>query len=127
MEKKFKVLRAIGTIWKILAWLVLIVGILSAIGILITGLLGRGLMGWIDRGGYGPMPRMPLPLGALGSVAAFAVSLIITLFYFLGMYAVGELIFLLLAIEENTRRTAQWIQAESRPAPTQPSPPAPAA
>jgi len=45
----------------------------------------------------------------------FIVSLIMTILYFLALYAVGELIYLLLAIEENTRLAAQWIQARSAP------------
>ena len=42
MEKKFRVLRIIGTLWKVLAWIALIGGILSSLGILLTGILGSG-------------------------------------------------------------------------------------
>jgi len=115
MEKKFKVLRAIGTIWKILAWIVLIVGIVSSVGILLTSIFGGGM---VRQFGLRPeqMPWAPRALGpVVGGGVAFVVSLVATIFYFLLLYAAGELVYLLLSIEENTRAAAQWIQ--SRPVP----------
>jgi len=129
MEKKFRVLRIIGTIWKILAWIALIVGILSAIGILLTSILGGGIMREFGRQ-YGDAPWASWAFGLAGGLVAFAVSLIGTIIYFLALYAVGELVYLLLAIEENTRLAAQWIQARPDPAaypvtlPAYPPPPA---
>jgi hypothetical protein len=55
IEKKFRVLRIIGTIWKIMAWIALIVGVLSAIGILLTSILGGGIMQEFGRQ-YGDAP-----------------------------------------------------------------------
>jgi hypothetical protein len=131
MEKRFRVLRIIGTIWKILAWIALIVGILSSIGILLTSIFGGGIMGQLGRE-YVDAPWASWAFGLAGGLVAFAVSLIGTIIYFLALYAVGELIYLLLAIEENTRQAAQWNPA--RPAPAAyavapsayPPPPAPA-
>lgn len=124
MEKKFRILRLIGTIWKILAWIVLIVGLVSSVGVLLASVFGGGIMG---RFGLRPeqMPWWPpRTLGLAGGVAAFIASLIATVLYFLLLYAIGELIYLLLAIEENTRLAAQLIQARPVPASYPVAPPA---
>ena len=65
----------------------------------------------------------PRVFGVAGGVVTFIATLIATVVYFLMLYAVGEFIHLLLAIEENTRLAAYLLQAQ--PAPQ--APPAPAA
>ncbi|NLE46514.1 MAG: hypothetical protein GX620_17495 [Chloroflexi bacterium] len=104
MVKKFKVLRFIGLVWKILAWIVLVVGILTAIGALLTSIFGGGMLSQFaqQQGQWAPWM-----FGALGGVLLFVATLIGTVIQFLMLYAVGELIFLLLAIEENTRVAAR--------------------
>jgi hypothetical protein len=102
MEKRFTALRIIGTIFKILAWISLLVGILGAVLALIAGFTMSGQSG-------------PLGLelgGPLVAIAMFVVILIIAIFYFLGLYALGESIYLFLAIEENTRRAAYIAQQQ---------------
>lgn len=108
MDKKFRILRIIGTLWKILAWIVLIGGILGSIGVLLTGLLGGGLSSQFGQQGQSPLG--PFVFSAAGAIVGFIGGLIVTAIYFLVLYAVGDLIYLLLAIEENTRLTSQWIQ-----------------
>lgn len=112
MEKEFKVLRTIGTLWKILAWIVLIGGILSSIGVLLAGIFGGG----VDlMRQFGQRPEvMPAALSAMSGVAGFIFGLIATLVYFLVLYAIGDLVYLLLAIEENTREAARWMQRQAR-------------
>jgi len=108
MDKKYRALRIIATLWKVLAWILLIVGILSSLGILLVGILGGG--GFVFRY-LGQDPD--LVHGAMSTVSgivAFIGGLIATMVYFLILYAIGELIDLLLAIEENTRQTAKAIQ-----------------
>ena len=108
MEKRFRVLRVIGTLWKVFAWIELIIGILSAIGVLIMGILGSGsfLLQFLgERANV-----IPGAMGLVSSIVIFLALLVGTVVYFLVLYAVGELIYLLLAIEENTRRTQQWLQ-----------------
>lgn len=104
MVKKFKVLRFIGMVWKILAWIVLVLGILTAIGALLTSIFGGGIMSQFaqQQGQWAPWM-----FGALGGILIFTVTLVGTVIEFLIFYAVGELIFLLLAIEENTRVAAR--------------------
>jgi hypothetical protein len=105
MQRKFRVLRVIGTIWKVLAWIELILGVLVAIGILLAGIIG---MGAIQRYGYEyPYPGMPWQIaGPIGGIVGFFVSLAVVVIYFLMLYGIGELIFLFIAIEENTRMSA---------------------
>jgi len=106
VEKKFTVLRIIGTLWKIIAWISLVVGVIGSVGVLLTGILGGSIMQQV----------VPVPEGAswvygvAGGITGFVATLIATIAYFLLMYAVGELIYLLLAIEENTRQASQQIQ-----------------
>jgi hypothetical protein len=110
METKFRVLRIIGTLWKVLAWIALIGGILLAIGVLLAGILGSG--GVLLRQ-FGQDPSvMPGAVGVVSGIAGFIITAIVSIIYFLLLYAVGELIYLLIAIEENTRRTMQLMQPE---------------
>ncbi len=115
MEKKFTALRIVATIWKILAWLVLVIGILSSIGILLTSILGggamEGIIGELEQGNQ--YPGMSLLFSAAGGIVGFLAALIGTLFYFVLLYAGGEIISLFLAIEENTRQTALWMQSRA--------------
>jgi hypothetical protein len=112
MEKKFRVLRIIGTLWKVLAWIALIVGVLSSLGILFVGILGSaGLL--LQYFGQDP-GAVRGAMSVVGGIVGFIAGLIATIIYFLILYAVGELIYLLLAIEENTRQAAQFVQGEAR-------------
>lgn len=112
MEKKFRVLRIIGTFWKVLAWITLVGGVLSSLGVLLAGILGSG--GFILRL-FEQQAGTPVPgaFGVVGSVFGFFVVLVFTIIYFLVLYAVGDLIYLLLAIEENTRRTMYAMQRDA--------------
>ena len=132
MEKKFRILRVIGTIWKVLAWIVLILGVIASFATLLMSIFGGGMMRQLLPPGE-RMPWSPLAFGAVGGIVGFLISLVLTLIYFLGLYAAGEFIYLLLAIEENTHLTAQWIQAQSvvqaaaAAPPAYPTPPPPQA
>lgn len=121
MERRFTILRIIGTLWKVLAWIVLVVGILSALGLLLASILGGGLLQELMRQWgqqQGPMPWAPGMFSVAGGLATFVALLIGSIIYFLALYAMGDLIFLLLAIEENTRAVAYSVS----PRPTPPAP-----
>lgn len=87
MESRYSALRTIGTIYKVLAILALIFTVLAMCGILIASTAS-------EEGG--------IFAGIIGAVGA--------LIYFGGLsltlYAFGEFIYLLIALEENTRMTA---------------------
>ncbi len=124
MDKRFRVLRIIGTLYKVLAWIALVGGILAAFGVLLASLVG-GV----------PMPReygLPRFGGALAGVGGFLVSLLMAVIYFIAFYGMGELIYLFIAIEENTREMALWVRSQQTSAaqvtwqgPTPPPPPPP--
>jgi hypothetical protein len=107
MEKKFTVLRIIGNIYKVLAWIVLILGILAALVVLAAGVWGETRL----ARPYGIFPRPYAPLmGIAGGIFGALGIALGTGFYFLFLYAAGEAIYLALAIEENTRATAQYLR-----------------
>lgn len=113
MEKKFRVLRIIGTLWKVLAWITLIGGILASLGVLLGGVLGSGgVLLRLFQQETGVVPGAAV--GVVSSILAFILVLITTIIYFLILYAVGELIYLMLAIEENTRQTMRHLQRSAR-------------
>ncbi len=111
MEKRFGILRFIASLWKILAWVALVLGILGAIATLVGGLAG-GILNETLMGQMG----LPRDLGGpFFGVAGFLAILIGTLLQFFGLYAVGEIISVFLSIEENTRATRLWMEHSARP------------
>ena len=114
MEKKFKVLRFVAVLYKIIAWIVAVTGVICALGFLAFSILGGEAMPWygFHPEYYGfPMtfgPDMPILTG----IAGFLIILIVSALYFVLLYAVSEVIYLGLAIEENTRETAYYLRGE---------------
>jgi hypothetical protein len=99
VPKRFGVLRFFGTLLKVIAWIVLILSILSAIGAVVAGsALVESL---------GPtLGDSAALLGSGGGILAGLFVLILGLIYFLILYVSGESLHLQLAVEENTRLTA---------------------
>ena len=116
VPKRFDVLRFFSGLLKVLAWINLVIAILAAIGIAIAG----GQAGtFLTLAGDQYAPIAATVAGAGGIFLAIFV-LLGGLFYFVLLYALGEMIALQIAIEENTRltaaccsrctRTAWWIR-----------------
>lgn len=102
VPKRFDILRFFSGLLKVLAWLSLVLSILAAIGVALAGGgLGQFLGGQADLAGL-PLASM----GSLGGILAAVGVLLIGLWYFVLLYAMGELLSLNLAVEENTRLTA---------------------
>ena len=102
MDRRFMALRIIGTVFKILAWLALIFGVLAAIGALILGFTIRGQEGLLGLSLNSP----------LAGIAVFIISVIVAIMSFLLLYACGEFLYLFLSVEENTRRAAYLMQQQ---------------
>jgi hypothetical protein len=118
LERRFTALRVIGTLFKVLAWITLIVGILAAVGILVVSLAGTGAWGsWLPGWDLGPGSM-------LVAVISGVVVLIVFLVYFLLLYAVGDTIYLFLAIEDSTRHTAYLLTQQARATAAYAPPPA---
>jgi len=102
MDRRFTALRVIGTIFKVLAWISLILGLLGAIGALVMAFTLSD-----------PERLLGLNLGGpLAGIAVFVVALIIAVFSFLCLYAIGESVYLILSVEENTRRAVYIAQQQ---------------
>jgi uncharacterized membrane protein len=102
VPKRFGVLRLVGWILKIFAWIVLVVAILAAIA---AGVAGSGALAGLFSANLPPDLAPALESGA-GAILAGIGVLLIGVLYFLLLYASGESLHLQLALEENTRLTA---------------------
>jgi hypothetical protein len=100
VPKRFGVLRFFGTLLKVLAWIVLVLGIIGAIGAVVAG---AGLIeDFLNQAGLTALTGR----GAAGGILAGIGILLAGLFYFLLLYVAGEALHMQLAVEENTRLTA---------------------
>lgn len=94
MEPKFKTLRIVSVIFKIIAW---VIAALTVIGFIAMLVGGAALAQFGSRyGGFGAFG----PFGAVG--IAFYI-LLIGAVWFVSLLAGADLIMVILAIEENTR------------------------
>ncbi|MCJ7739330.1 MAG: hypothetical protein MUQ10_18790 [Anaerolineae bacterium] len=125
MEKKFKVLRFIAAVHKILGIITAVLTVIGAVGICLTSILGGAIFDRIqtELGNLGPVGVMG---GAAGGAIVGGFLLIWGTIVAVVLLAAGEGIFLLLALEENTRTTADCMQQFSLaqyPAQTDPTEP----
>ena len=103
--KKYKALRTIASILKVVGIIYGVLTILGALGACIA--LGAGASYMYDEG-----------LGIIMGILYGLLILIIGGIAALMMYAGGELIYLLIDVEENTRETADLLRAASGANPT---------
>lgn len=99
VPKRFSVLRFMSGLLKALAWIVLFLSVLGAVGF---GILGSQL-GSLFGDSLGPYSAL------VSGGTSFITGLFMILgglFYFVFFYALGELLGVTLAMEENTRLTA---------------------
>lgn len=103
MEKKYKALRFMGGLYKVLAFIFLALTILGVLGMDISLLAGGSYlndMTGMDMGGFEVVAAIFFTIFAL-----LGGGLI-----FISMYAVGDLVTLLLSVEESTRFTALMLR-----------------
>lgn len=108
MQKKFGALRAIGTILKIFGVIEIILAFAGMVAIIVfSSVMGNAItfgQYLVDMGGS----------ALLMGIAIGALFFVITLAGAIATYGVGELIYLFIAMEENTRATALLIQGQSK-------------
>ena len=115
MEKRFTALRIISVLYKILG---VIIGIVTVLGMVFT-VIAQPV---VDFGFWRPTGALVL----LFSVFVAVIELLFGGLAALGTYAIGDLVSLLVNIEENTRFTALIIRDRMQPAqPVQPMGPPP--
>ena len=114
MEKKYKILRIVASLYKVLAWIMAVLGVIAALALLVLGIIGGGTARTYGFGPglYGLAPFLGLASPVLSGVVGFLVVLISTAFCFALLYGVADLIHLGLAIEENTRESAYYLRGE---------------
>ncbi len=114
MERRYTALRVVGTLYKILGAIAAVLTIIALVGFCAITASGGALGGFANSFRTGG-----------GEVLAGLIGAVFIILYGGGaavtFYGLGELVYLLIALEENTRRTAQMLQPQVRPA--QPAPP----
>lgn len=113
MTKKFYALRIIATIYKILGILLIATTLLSIIGICVTSLLGGAALDQFSREFNQDTYGMGMAGGLLTGTVISIVAILTGGMLGLQLFAAGENISLMLAIEENTRLAVALLQRES--------------
>jgi len=113
VPKRFGILRLIGVVLKVLAWLSLVMGVVGAVVVLLAG---NALVDTLAAAG------LVSPLGGSEAVILALGGLLMGVIYFLALFAAGESLFLQLAVEENTRLTAAILLKMDQEAGPEPQP-----
>lgn len=112
MEKRFRALRIVGTLYKVLGVLSGIVSLIIVVGACVTAFLGGNYMNEIARQlGYGQ--GVGGMMGGVGGIAVAFMSLIYGGGAAITLYGFGEAVYLLIAVEENTRAVATALEAQA--------------
>lgn len=112
MIKKYKALRLVGTIYKIIGAIILVITIIGAAGSCISGLLGGALLsGFANQLSLNTSPTDSGGMAVVGIISGFVI-LLWGLIAGVTTFALGEGIYLLIDIEENTRVSASLPQKE---------------
>ncbi len=120
MEKQYRILRLVATLYKILAWIVLVGGIITALGVIVFGAIGGSAMSQSPLFEGMPAGLSGMVSGLVGGIFAGILIVLAAVIYFVLLYAGAEVIYVGLAIEQNTRETAYYLRGEA----TLPPPPA---
>ena len=114
MEKRYGALRFIGTVYKILGIIVLVLALLGALGACAGVLIGGASFSDAARNS-----NLPFLSGVIGGIIAAVFALIWGGVVGLALIAFGDFISLMLSVEENTRTTASLLRGQP-PAPSVP-------
>jgi ABC-type phosphate transport system permease subunit len=120
MDRRYRALRTVGSIYRVLGYIVLVLTILSVIAICgISVLSGTALESvsqqiGVNSNGSG------IAGGIVGGIFLSFIALIYGGIVALSLIAFGEGIYLFIAIEENTRKTAIMIENQSKITPSVP-------
>ena len=113
MERKFKVLRFIGSAYKVLGIISGVLTAIGALGICLTSILGGAMVDQVQRQLGEATGALSLMGGVAGGIIVAGIVLVYGAVMTLMLYGVGEGIYLLIALEENTRTTAICLQQYS--------------
>jgi hypothetical protein len=113
MEQRYTALRTIGTVYKILGIISGVITILAILGICAASVLGGAALGELESqlgGSYGMGGMFG---GVFGGILLGFLAILYGGGISITLYAFGEGIYLLLALEENTRTTAQMLTQQA--------------
>ncbi len=103
-QRKYGALRFVAFACHVLAWVSIILGLLSALGIFLAGAFGLFDLAPPGQAAGGPMAS--LISGIIGALASLLVGAI----QFVGFLAASQMIYALIDIEQNTRAMADALQ-----------------
>jgi hypothetical protein len=110
MEKRYMALRIIGNIYKILGILVLAITIIGVIGICGMSIIGGTVFDSFVSGYGNGSSSSGLISGIIGGLLSGLILLLYGGLTSITLYALGEGVYLLIAIEENTRKTSLLLE-----------------
>lgn len=113
MEKRYTALRVLGTIYKVLGGIVGVITILLVLAICAFSVLGGAAMDTLGREFGGDTGFAGVLSGFLGGLIISVVVIIYGGWLAVTLYATGEGVYLLLALEENTRATVRLLQQQA--------------
>ncbi|MBC7236996.1 MAG: hypothetical protein H5T69_14235 [Chloroflexi bacterium] len=116
MTKRFRMLRFVSLLYKVIAWIALLMAVLAAILVVVVGAI-QGRAG-APSPLLAPVPGLNRASGLFSGLLVGGLVLLVGLLQFVFIFAVGEAIQLALAIEDNTRKSAYYLSGEGAiPAP----------
>lgn len=112
MGKKYRALRIVGTVYKVIGTIVLVVTVLAAVGSCLSGILGGALFS-----GVADQVKSNLQLAGSGGMAVMGIVMGLGILLWgvivgITAFAAGEGIYLLIDLEENTRMTASLLKKD---------------
>ncbi len=108
MPKKFGFLRFISGLYKVIGIILIVVGILGAVAVLLSAILGGNDLQQFSNNFDMPMQRITGG-GILGGLFGSAIFLLSFLLAGIFQMAISEAILVFLCIEENTRAAASLL------------------
>jgi hypothetical protein len=110
MEQRFHALRTIGSIFRVLGYIALVLTILGALAICGLSVVGGSAMESVTQQLGGSSTGAGFLGGLFGGLIGGILVLLYGGFISLSIIATGELIYLLIGVEENTRKTNFMIE-----------------
>ncbi len=103
-QRRYGALRLVGFVLQVLAWVSIILGLLTALGIFLAGAFSLIHL---------PLPGQPAgapPASLIAGIIGAVASLLVATIQFVSFLAASQMIYLLIDMEQNTRVTADALQ-----------------
>jgi hypothetical protein len=113
VEKRYKALRFVGTVYKVLGIIVMVLTALISIGICGFSAISGSALDSLRNSIGQSTGVLGLFSGLLGGIISGLIILLYGALMGITTYAIGQFIYLFIDIEENTRITAELLQHRS--------------